>query len=441
MPEITPEAVHETLHRWILADGFQLVFDLERSQGTYLYDALGERRFLDFYSFVASLPIGYNHPKMADPEFRRRLLRAALIKPSNPDIYTVEYAEFVTTFSRIAGQGMFQHYFFIDGGALAVENALKAAFDWKVRKNLQRGLAPLGQQVIHFRQAFHGRSGYTLSLTNTFDPRKTQYFPTFNWPRIINPKCVFPMNGENLDEVQRLETQALREVQDALLRNPHDIAALIIEPIQGEGGDNHFRAEFLRALREVCDEEEVLLIFDEVQTGMGATGKMWAFEHFDLRPDILAFGKKAQVCGIAVTDRIDDVDNVFRVSSRINSTFGGNLADMVRCTRYLETIEEEGLVENAHRVGAYLLEAIRKTISGNWPQITNVRGRGLLIAFDLPSSQERDRLRKIAYELGLLVPACGERSIRVRPSLTLTVEDADEGVALLETALERLYRF
>ena len=430
--------MHEALRQWILVDGFDLVLDIDRSQGSYLYDAKTQRRFLDFFSFVASLPIGYNHPSLDDPDFRHQLLRAALIKPSNSDVYTVEYAEFVTTFARIAGRGMFQHYFFIDGGTLAVENALKTAFDWKIKKNLQRGLEDKGHKIIHFKQAFHGRSGYALSLTNTFDPRKTMYFPSFNWPRITNPKCAFPLNGENLKMTQQLEKQALQEIKDALRRNLHDVAAIIIEPIQGEGGDNHFRPEFLQALRKICDEEELLLIFDEVQTGMGITGKMWTFEHFDLKPDIIAFGKKAQVCGIAAANRIDDVDNVFKVPSRINSTFGGNLADMVRCTRYLETIDEEGLVENANLVGAYLLEAIQKTIAPNWPQVTNVRGRGLIIAFDLPSSQEQERFRKIAYDLGLLVPACGERSIRLRPPLTLTKVEADEGVALLEAALEQL---
>ena len=129
--------------------------------------------------------------------------------------------------------------------------------------------------------------------------------------------------------------------------NPDDIAALIIEPIQGEGGDNHFRKEFFHTLRRLCDEYDMMFILDEVQTGVGLTGKMWAYQHFDFEPDILAFGKKTQVCGIMVSNRVDEVkDNVFKVSSRLNSTWGGNLVDMVRCQKYLEVIKEENLVKN-----------------------------------------------------------------------------------------------
>lgn len=418
-------------------DGLDLVFDLEKSHGSYLYDAKGQRELLDFFSFVASLPIGFNHPAMADLDFRSKLLQAALVKPTNPDIYTVAYAEFVTTFERLAGCGRFRHYFFISGGALAVENALKVAFDWKVRKNLQRGLENRGQQIIHFRQAFHGRSGYALSLTNTFDPRKTLYFPTFRWPRILNPKCTFPLNEGNLALVRQAEEQALGEIHEALRRNPDDIAAIIIEPIQGEGGDNHFRPELFQALRRIADEKELLLILDEVQTGVGITGRMWAFEHFGIVPDIIVFGKKTQVAGIAVTDRIDDVENVFRVPSRINSTFGGSLVDMVRCNRYLEIIEKEGLVENAREVGSYLLGEIEGLVR-QWPQITNTRGRGLFIAFDLPTTEERNRLKRLLYDRNMIVLGCGERSIRLRPALTLRREDAQKGVEILEAALQDL---
>jgi L-lysine 6-transaminase len=145
--------------------------------------------------------------------------------------------------------------------------------------------------VIHFRQAFHGRSGYTLSLTNTADPRKTDHFPTFDWPRIDNPRIVFPLE-RHLAEVEAAEARAVAQIEEAVARHGHDIACLIVEPIQAEGGDNHFRPEFLRALRRLADRHDFLLIFDEVQTGLGMTGSMWAWQQLGVEPDLFAFGKK-----------------------------------------------------------------------------------------------------------------------------------------------------
>jgi L-lysine 6-transaminase len=432
--------VHDVLRTHMLVDGFHVVPDLVRSHGSYLVDEREKRTYLDFFSNFASQPLGWNHPGLQDPEFRERLLVAALHKPANSDVYTRYFAEFVATFAEVAVPPSHrQHLFFIEGGALAVENALKAAFDWKVRRNLARGLPEtVGTKVIHFRQAFHGRSGYTLSLTNTADPRKTAYFPKFAWPRISNPKIVFPL-AEHLAEVEEAEARAIAEIEKAIEEHGHDIACLIIEPIQAEGGDNHFRPEFLRSLRRLADQHEFLLIFDEVQTGLGLTGTMWAFQGLGVEPDLFAFGKKVQVGGFAANARIDEVrDNVFHVSSRINSTWGGNLADMVRSTRILEIIAAENLVENARQVGAYLLSGLHQ-LAEEFPKlVSQVRGRGLMIAFDLPDPELRKKAVDACRAEGVLVLPCGERSIRLRPFLDLTEEDAAKGLALLGAALRRL---
>lgn len=425
--------VHATLARHILVDGFHIVPDLRRSHGSWLVDERDGQEYLDLFSNFASQALGWNHPALADPDFRERLLAAALHKPANSDVYTTFYAEFVATFATLAvPESHSSHLFFVEGGALAVENALKAAFDWKVRRNRARGLGPqMGTKVLHFRQAFHGRSGYTLSLTNTFDPRKTELFPTFDWPRLSNPKIVFPL-AQHLDEVEAAEHQALAELDAAVGRFGEDIACLIVEPIQAEGGDNHFRPEFLAALRRAADEHDFLLIFDEVQTGLGLTGTMWAWQGLGVEPDLFCFGKKVQACGFAANRRIDEVaDNVFRVPSRINSTWGGNLADMVRATRVLEVIAADRLVDNARTQGAYLLaglEAIAREFPG---RIAQVRGRGLMLAFDCPDHETRHRLLRALRERGLLVLPCGPAGIRLRPFLDLTREDA-------EVALERI---
>lgn len=437
-PRFTPKEAIDVLKKYMLIDSPEMMVDFEKSHGAYFYDAISGREFLDFYTFFASLPLGFNHPAMFDESLAEDLLRAGRCKPANSDILSIEFAEFVDTFHRIAAPPGFDHLFFISGGALAVENALKTAFDWKIRKNLRKGIEGKGQQVIHFKNAFHGRTGYTLSLTNTFDPHKTQYFPKFQWPRIVSPVIQFPLTDANRERVERLEMQAEEEIKQAFADNPNDIAAIVIEPIQGEGGDNHFRKEFFQKLRTLADENEAMLIFDEVQSGMGMTGKMWCAQHFEVEPDIFCFGKKSQVGGIMCNDRINEVDSVFKVSSRINSTFGAGLGDMIRCARYLEIIEEENLVENAARVGQHFLDGLFK-ISEQYEVISNIRGRGLMIAFDLPTKSDRDQFRAHLLENGCLVLACGERSIRLRPPLNLTLEEVDKGLIYFQDALAHSY--
>ncbi|MEC8900077.1 MAG: L-lysine 6-transaminase, partial [Candidatus Neomarinimicrobiota bacterium] len=380
----------ETIGSRMLADGMDLIIDLDKSHGSWLVDGRNGREYLDLFSMFASMPVGYNHPYIL--KNNDRLLRSVINKPTNSDIYTMEMAEFVETMGKIAQPDYLPHSFYVEGGALGVENALKTAFDWKVQKNMSKGIKGKGNQIIHLSECFHGRTGYTLSLTDSPDKRKTKYFPKFNWPRVINPKIQFPMNAENLENVISLEEQSIRQVKDAIYDNQDDIAALIVEPIQGEGGDNHFRGEYLQTLRELALENEFLLIFDEVQTGIGITGKMWAHQNFDEAiPDIIAFGKKTQCCGIFCGTRIDEVeDNVFNISSRINSTWGGNLADMVRFTLYLEIIENEGLVEKAAESGAYLLKHLENLQNDYNPLVSNARGRGLFCAFDLPDGDVRD---------------------------------------------------
>lgn len=432
---VSPKKVLSTLSRHMLVDGFDIVIDLKKSKGTYLVDAKDGKKYLDFFTFVASSPLGMNHPRLVEREFREKLARVALNKPSLSDIYTEEQAEFVETFARIAVPAYLPHLFFIEGGALGIENALKAAFDWKIRKNIARGYRDeRGSQVIHFRQCFHGRSGYTLSLTNT-DPVKTDLYPKFRWPRVHNPAVRFPLNEENLAQVVREEQVAADEIKEAFRANKDDIAAIIIEAIQGEGGDNHFRPEFFRTLRQLADENEAMLIIDEVQTGIGMTGKMWAHQHF-VEPDMIAFGKKMQVCGFLCGKRIEEVkENVFAVSSRLNSTWGGNLTDMVRAQRYLEVIAQEKLVDNARRVGEHLVAELQNLAAEFPGLVSNPRGRGLFAAFDLPDDGVRKQFRGKCLEKGLIILPSGERSIRFRPPLNVTEREIDLGLKIIRDVL------
>ena len=424
--------VLETLEEHILLDGFRIVIDLEKSRGSYLYDTAIGHRLIDLYGFFGSMPVGFNHPYFDDVSVQRDLLRAAKAKVANSDVYSEAYAEFVETFSRVAGLPPLDRYLFIEGGAAAVENTLKAAMDWKVRKNMARQLpGERGTEILHFRHAFHGRSGYTMSLTNT-DPRKTDLFAKFEWPRASCPHIDFslPESKRERDVVAR-EKKSEQEIRETIDRRKIDICAIIIEPIQGEGGDNHFRGEWLRTLRKTCDENEILLIFDEVQCGMGVTGRNWCCQHFAVLPDLLAFGKKAQVCGVMAGPRLDEVkDNAFRLPSRLNSTWGGNLVDMVRSTHYLRIIEEERLVESAGKVGAHFLTRLRE-LQAEYPIITGARGRGLFLAFDLPDAKTREEMWKGLFDLGVLTLRSGENSIRFRPALDITAGVIDEAMGLM----------
>lgn len=429
--------VKKLLAKHILTEGFDIIVDLEKSKGSWFVDRRSGDKYLDFFSMFASMAVGFNHPKLLAA--KDRLGTLAVQKPANSDAYTVAMAEFVDTFSKIGIPDYLPHAFFISGGGLAVENALKAAFDWKVRKNFAKGRKDVvGTQIIHFKQSFHGRTGYTLSLTNTHDPRKTAYFPTFDWPRVMNPKMTFPLDSENLAKVRLQEQEALRQIKNAIEKHGDDIAGLIIEPIQGEGGDNHFRKEFFQALRQICDESEIIFILDEVQTGVGLTGKFWAHEHFDVKPDILSFGKKTQVCGILSSQRIDEVErNVFAEPSRINSTFGGNLIDMVRFTHILTIIEEENLVKNARIQGDLLLSEIQK-VAEDFPHlVSNPRGRGLMCAFDVPDEKTRDRFLEELFRHKILILGCGGKSVRFRPHLIITADEIKLAFEIIRKVLKK----
>jgi L-lysine 6-transaminase len=438
---VTPNDVHASLRKHVLADGFDLIFDMEKSKGMYIHDSKHDRTLLDFFTCFASVPLGYNHPKMVnDEEFKKNLMLAAMTNPSNSDIYTTQYAHFVETFARVGIPDYLPHAFFIAGGSLAIENALKVAMDWKVQKNFAKGYThEIGFKVIHFEHAFHGRSGYTLSLTNTL-PVKTKWYAKFDWPRVSLPMMNFPYSDANHEDLLRREALSIAQIKMAFAENKDDVCAIIIEPIQSEGGDNHVRQEFLEQLRILADENEALLIYDEVQTGVGLSGKFWCHEHFgeNTRPDVLAFGKKMQVCGILAGPRVDENEhNVFNTSSRINSTWGGSLVDMVRSSKILEIIEEDNLCNNAAQMGDYLQSQLTE-ISEKHTIISNVRGKGLLTAFDFPNKNTRDKFVKLGLDRNVMFLGCGENSIRFRPALIIDQKHIDYGLKILEEIIHIL---
>ena len=423
------------LSQHLLVDGYDFILDLDRSRGSHLVDARTGASYLDLFTFFASNALGMNHPAMLTPETQARLARAATHKPSNSDVYTPELGAFIAAFQRVLGDPRLPYLFLIEGGGMAVENALKTAFDFKSRWNEAAGRDPaLGTRILHLTGAFHGRTGYTMSLTNT-DPIKTARFPTFDWPRIDAPALTHPL-VDHAAANRAAEDHALAQARAAFTAYPHDIAATIVEPIQGEGGDRHLSARFLRELQELTHAHDALFIADEVQTGVGMTGTPWAYQQLDITPDVVAFGKKTHVCGIMAGGRLDEVEgHVFATSSRINSTFGGGLVDMVRATTMLQVMAAEDLITRAGERGAVLLDGL-VGLAERHPAITNARGRGLFCAIDLPDAATRDAVTSRLFSAEhAFVLGCGTRSIRFRPTLTVTEEELKDGLARLERAV------
>ena len=449
MNKVSSNKVRSEIEKFMLADGMDQVIDLEKSHGVWLVDGRNGKEYLDLFSMFASMPVGYNHPYVI--EQKDRITAAALNKPTNSDVYSMQMAEFVSTMGRVAQPDYLPYAFYVEGGALGVENALKTAFDWKVRKNLSAGKGEKGSKIIHFKECFHGRTGYTMSMTDSPDPRKTMYYPQFDWPRIDNPKIKFPLNDDSLNDVIVSEKVAIKQILEALDKNKDEIAGLIIEPIQGEGGDNHFRCEFFQQLRNLANEHEFLLIYDEVQTGAGITGSMWAHQQFtpnhcncncveyNTRPDIISFGKKTQVCGIFASKRLDEVEgHVFKESSRLNSTWGGSLVDMVRFTVYLEIMEKDKLVENAAKNGEYLKEQLNALQMKHSGLVSNTRNLGLFGAFDMRDSKERDETIGLIAEEGAMMLGCGLKTIRFRPHLNITKSEIDQGFSMIDKAIRKI---
>ncbi|MFF9897709.1 L-lysine 6-transaminase [Streptomyces longispororuber] len=416
-----------------------IVLDVRASQGCWLVDERDGSRYLDMSMFYASAPLGHNHPALhGSQELDEAFLAAARMKPANPDYGTREQARFVEEFLDLLGSDDMPYLFFIDGGALAVENALKVAFDWKTQANAARGVAVRGSRALHLEKAFHGRSGYTMSLTNT-DPSKIRDFPVFDWPRIPSP-AVNDMSRWDEPELLDEEKAALEAAAAAFYRYADEIACFVFEPIQGEGGDRHLRPQFLQAMAELCHENDALFVADEVQSGFGITGERWASEALGLRPDVIAFGKKTQVCGVLGGRRVREVENnAFRASSRLSSTWGGNLVDMVRATRIMQVVREEGLFENVKQTGGYLLGQLRE-IAAEYPELVSYpRGRGLMCAITLPDGALRDKVIERAFHgHGVIFLGSGERELRWRPPLSVTEAELAQGVSALRAVLKEI---
>lgn len=403
-----------------LIDSYKKVWNIKQSRGSWLCDNRGYK-YLDFHNGFGSNPLGWNYPELIH-KMKDINLSYIVNKPSNADIYTEPFINFISKMKETTLPSNYPYIFLIDGGALAVENGLKIAFDWKSKLLGLDHINDPKLEIIHFKNAFHGRSGYTMSLTNT-DPNKTISFPKFEWPRFNAPIS------------KSFET--LYQIEECMSEDGHKIAGLIIEPIQCEGGDRYIDVDFLIGIQYLCNKYDILFILDEVQTGFYSTGKPWCFQHYDLKPDLVIFGKKSQQCGVFGSSKLDKVKNhCFNVSGRISSTWGGNLLDMIRSTHIMDIIKNDDLSKNVICQGSRWLNQM-KQINDN--KIKNIRGLGTILAFDCNSTFERDELIDILYtKYNHLVLSCGYNSVRFRPHLAVTSDEIDESISRISLALNIL---
>jgi L-lysine 6-transaminase len=368
---------------------FNIKIDFDKSHDSFLYDKNTEREYLDFFGMYASLPLGYNHKIFQTEEFKNEILSTSTFKVNNCEFVSDETLEFDRLFSEYAGSGNYKHFHYCCTGALAVEAAIKACLQYK---NFH------SPKIISFNNSFHGVNSYGGFVTSRFWPANLKLD---GFPEILSCKLA----------------ASLKRVEEELMKSP--TTCILVEPIQCSAGDIHLRKEFLVGLRALADSYDVPLVFDEIQIGFGATGKLWYYEHLDIEPDILIFGKKTQLSGIMAKDKHSQIFQKENIT-RLEVTWNSDVVDMVRCKHIIKAYKKYNILENVENVSQVLISSLEKN-----KKIKNLRNAGLIIGFDLEDTQSRNKFVKDLYNVGLLCNSTGRRSIRLRPNLNLTPEEAE----------------
>ena len=379
---------------------FDIKVDFSKSHDSYLFDKNTNRELLDFFGMYASLPLGYNHPIFKSDEFIEEYLRVSSFKINNCEFTSDETLEFDRTFKSYAGVGLFEHFHYSCTGALAVEAAIKTCIDYK------RHTSPL---ILSFDNSFHGINSYGGFVTSRFpgaDARLDGY------PSVFSRKIACDLN------------KVEEEMQTG------KITCVLVEPIQCSAGDIHHDRQFFNGLRTLCNVYDVPLVFDEIQIGFGGTGKLWYFQHLDLTPDIVVFGKKTQLSGIMAREKYGEIFNP-KNSIRLEVTWDGDVADMVRRKYVMKAYQEYNILDNVNKQASSLIKGLSSMES-----IFNLRNCGLIIGFDLPDTKKRDILVKQLYKNGLICNKTGVNSIRLRPNLNLNDEETDRALEILKGTIK-----
>lgn len=438
MPTVAPtprnnarsQEMLEELGRYVIATPHPFAVDLDKSEGMYLATVDG-RRLFDWAGYYGSKLIGHNHPGLYEEKYVRRLVRAANNKVANPDFLTQDCLDYYRMLHRVAPlsmRGESLETYVVNSGAEAVENMMKYLVAKFNQKKLVSGRHATNRRFLYFDKAFHGRTVFALGVTQTIDPVATKDFHGLSSQG--NLKFPFPAydGGRSAEDNLRSALRTLDQVESALSLMADEIVGIIVEPIQGAGGHRVAVPEFFRGLSSLAHRYGVYLAFDEVQTGLGATGRMWAIDHFDLPhpPLAVAGGKKFGNGVVYMKEPLEDV-------GVLDSTWGGSLADMVRVLREMEIVEEERLIEKAAVNGQRLHDGLCRLVD-RWPRVLgNVRGLGLYQGFSLDTPSRKDALIRVALEEhDLLLLGAGSRSIRTRPNLSVGADEIDEFLAILD---------
>jgi 4-aminobutyrate aminotransferase/(S)-3-amino-2-methylpropionate transaminase len=426
-----------------------MLADYTKSRGNYIADQDGNV-LLDVYSQIASIPVGYNNPHLIATMQSPAVVSALVNRPALGNFPQHDWARILReSVLRVAPRGLNQ-VFTAMAGSDANETAYKAAFIW--RRQHERGgphvdftdhelssamenASPGSPQlsILSFKTAFHGRLFGTLSTTRSKAIHKLD-IPAFDWPQATFPELRYPLDDPaNAEHNAAAEAASLQEVEHLIKTYPNPPAAVVVEPIQSEGGDNHAPASWFRGLRAVTRRHNVLLIMDEVQTGVGATGRFWAHEHFfgpaDDGPDIVTFSKKAQTAGFYYGNPDLRPNKPYRQFN----TWMGDPARAILFGAIIDEIDRLGLVEHTARVGDYLyakLEALAARYPGEFRNLRG-KGRGTFIAFDSP---RRDEFLARAKQFGVNIGGSGPSAVRLRPMLIFQEHHAD----ILVDALEKI---
>ncbi|KAI1661907.1 4-aminobutyrate aminotransferase [Daldinia decipiens] len=420
-----------------------MLADYTKSVGNYIVDPDGNA-LLDVYAQIASIPVGYNNPGLRKAAESPEMVTALINRPALGNFPSHDWADVLETgILKVAPKGLDQVFTGM-AGSDANETAYKAAFMWRRQRerggpaveftqeelessmlNKSPGASELS--ILSFKTAFHGRLFGTLSTTRSKPIHKLD-IPAFDWPHATFPQLKYPLE-EHAEENAKAEADSLAEVEH-LIKNYHvPPAAVIVEPIQSEGGDNHASPAFFRGLRALTKKHGILLIVDEVQTGVGATGKFWAHEHWDLPdpPDMVTFSKKAQTAGFYYGDPTLRPNKPYRQFN----TWMGDPARALLFRAIIEEIQQHDLVGNTARVGDYLfgkLEGLAKKYPGQFDNLRG-KGQGTFIAFDNP---DRDGFLTKAKKFGVNIGGSGATAVRLRPMLIFEKHHADILVEALE---------
>ena len=399
-------------------------------RGVVVTDVDGNE-FFDFSAGIAVTSTGHCHPEVVAAIQKQA---GELIHMSGTDFYYENMVQLAERLSKIAPMPGPHKIYYGNSGAEAIEAALKLA-----RYHTKR------QNIIAFFGAFHGRTMGALSLTASKPQQKRRFAPLVPGVTHIRYPDVYRDCSGGPQDAEAFALGCARFIEEKLFKTilaPEEVAAIFVEPVQGEGGYVVAPTPFMQELRRICDKHGILLVVDEVQSGAGRTGKWWAMEHTGVQPDMVCMAKgiaSGMPLGITMT-RAEIMD---WVPGSHASTFGGNPVCIAAALATLDVIEKEGLLANSQRVGSHMMQRM-----ADWPSkhriVGDVRGRGLMIGVEIVKDQQtkeyaadlRDRIVELAFERGILFLGCGPSTVRISPPLIVNQEEADDAIDVLEEAIE-----